>query len=156
MLGPGAGLRAAAALAATISTTGAVEVFVRNRWFKATASIVDSYIGIAVDDEQPDGPLSFCLMAGLDRGGAAADKAAQAMSEDVRVVVVSKGASSGDLGISIKGGRENRMPIIISKVFKGKAADQTGQLNVGDAILRCAHHAFLLAYTLIDLRFPII
>ncbi|KAF8363495.1 stn-1 [Pristionchus pacificus] len=39
------------------------------------------------------------------------------------------------LGISIKGGRDNHMPIIISKIFKGMAADQTGELFVGDAIL---------------------
>ena len=40
------------------------------------------------------------------------------------------------LGISIKGGRENRMPILISKIFKGMAADQTGKLYIGDAIVR--------------------
>ena len=39
------------------------------------------------------------------------------------------------VGISIKGGRENRMPIIISKIFPNMPADQTGQLYVGDAIL---------------------
>lgn len=42
---------------------------------------------------------------------------------------------SNGLGISIKGGRENKMPILISKIFKGMAADQTEQLYVGDAIL---------------------
>ncbi|XP_067613658.1 beta-1-syntrophin isoform X2 [Eurosta solidaginis] len=39
------------------------------------------------------------------------------------------------LGISIKGGRENRMPILISKIFPGMAADQAKALYVGDAIL---------------------
>jgi C-terminal processing protease CtpA/Prc len=39
------------------------------------------------------------------------------------------------IGISIKGGRENRMPILISKIFPNMPADQTGQLYVGDAIL---------------------
>ncbi|XP_038605970.1 alpha-1-syntrophin [Tachyglossus aculeatus] len=42
---------------------------------------------------------------------------------------------AGGLGISIKGGRENKMPILISKIFKGLAADQTEALYVGDAIL---------------------
>ncbi|XP_051835082.1 alpha-1-syntrophin [Antechinus flavipes] len=42
---------------------------------------------------------------------------------------------AGGLGISIKGGRENKMPILISKIFKGLAADQTEALFVGDAIL---------------------
>uniref|UniRef100_A0A3B5MDB0 PDZ domain-containing protein n=1 Tax=Xiphophorus couchianus TaxID=32473 RepID=A0A3B5MDB0_9TELE len=41
----------------------------------------------------------------------------------------------GGLGISIKGGKENKMPILISKIFKGLAADQTQSLYVGDAIL---------------------
>lgn len=39
------------------------------------------------------------------------------------------------LGISIKGGRENKMPIIVSKIFKGLAADKTKQLYVGDAVI---------------------
>ncbi|VDM30495.1 unnamed protein product [Hydatigera taeniaeformis] len=39
------------------------------------------------------------------------------------------------LGVSIKGGREFGTPIIISKVFKGMAADQSKQLKVGDVIL---------------------
>ena len=43
--------------------------------------------------------------------------------------------SGQSLGISIKGGRENRMPIIVSKIFKGKAADKTGELFIGDAIV---------------------
>lgn len=39
------------------------------------------------------------------------------------------------MGISIKGGKENRMPILISKIFKNMAADKTEKLYVGDAIL---------------------
>lgn len=54
--------------------------------------------------------------------------------DERRVVRVVKEPGCG-LGISIKGGRENRMPIIISKIFEGMAADKTGQLRVGDAIL---------------------
>uniref|UniRef100_A0A8C5Q531 Syntrophin alpha 1 n=1 Tax=Leptobrachium leishanense TaxID=445787 RepID=A0A8C5Q531_9ANUR len=42
---------------------------------------------------------------------------------------------AGGLGVSIKGGRENKMPILISKIFKGLAADLTGALYIGDAIL---------------------
>lgn len=41
----------------------------------------------------------------------------------------------GGLGLSIKGGAENKLPILISRIFKDQAADQTGQLYVGDAIL---------------------
>lgn len=55
-------------------------------------------------------------------------------SEPIRKVRVVK-QESGGLGISIKGGRENRMPILISKIFPGLAADQSRALRVGDAIL---------------------
>ncbi|XP_014215739.1 beta-1-syntrophin isoform X2 [Copidosoma floridanum] len=51
-----------------------------------------------------------------------------------RTVRVVKSDNNG-LGISIKGGKENKMPILISKIFKGMAADATEQLYVGDAIL---------------------
>lgn len=50
-----------------------------------------------------------------------------------RVVRVVK--EDNGLGISIKGGRENKMPIIVSKIFKGLSADKTKQLYVGDAVL---------------------
>uniref|UniRef100_A0A1B0DJ46 Uncharacterized protein n=1 Tax=Phlebotomus papatasi TaxID=29031 RepID=A0A1B0DJ46_PHLPP len=51
-----------------------------------------------------------------------------------RHVRVIKSDNNG-LGISIKGGRENRMPILISKIFRGMAADNAKGLYVGDAIL---------------------
>ncbi|XP_032891504.1 LOW QUALITY PROTEIN: beta-2-syntrophin [Amblyraja radiata] len=57
-----------------------------------------------------------------------------ALPDRVRTVRVLK-QEAGGLGISIKGGRENRMPIVISKIFRGLAADRTGALFVGDAIL---------------------
>ncbi|VDN51756.1 unnamed protein product [Dracunculus medinensis] len=55
-------------------------------------------------------------------------------SSETRRVRIVKHDGSG-LGISIKGGRDNNMPILISKIFKGMAADLTGQLFVGDAII---------------------
>ena len=39
------------------------------------------------------------------------------------------------VSLLFQGGRENKMPILISKIFKGLAADQTEALYVGDAIL---------------------
>jgi hypothetical protein len=56
------------------------------------------------------------------------------IDQNRRLVRVVK-TDSGGLGISIKGGKENKMPILISKIFKGMAADLTGQLYVGDAII---------------------
>ncbi|KAJ7338098.1 hypothetical protein JRQ81_010667 [Phrynocephalus forsythii] len=58
----------------------------------------------------------------------------EAVSNQKRSVKVLK-QEMGGLGISIKGGKENKMPILISKIFKGLAADQTQALYVGDAIL---------------------
>ncbi|KAM9018767.1 gamma-2-syntrophin isoform 6-T6 [Ara ararauna] len=40
----------------------------------------------------------------------------------------------GGLGLSIKGGAEHKVPVVISKIFKDQAADQTGMLFIGDAI----------------------
>lgn len=58
----------------------------------------------------------------------------EAIANRKRCVRVTK-QEVGGLGISIKGGRENKMPILISKIFRGLAADQTQALYVGDAIL---------------------
>uniref|UniRef100_A0A4W3HJV7 PDZ domain-containing protein n=1 Tax=Callorhinchus milii TaxID=7868 RepID=A0A4W3HJV7_CALMI len=59
---------------------------------------------------------------------------AEPTSSHKRTVRIVK-QEAGGLGISIKGGRENHMPILISKIFKSLAADQSGELFVGDAIL---------------------
>ncbi|XP_066921663.1 beta-1-syntrophin-like [Clytia hemisphaerica] len=56
------------------------------------------------------------------------------VANQVRIVRVIK-QDVGGLGISIKGGRENKMPILISKIFNGLAAAQTEALYMGDAIL---------------------
>ena len=111
-----------------LTTSGPLEVLIKTKWYKATASIVDAYFGIALDDEQADGPLTLTQDAKVP------------LSDDVRTVHVQKAENGGDLGISIKGGRENRMPIIISKIFKGKAAEKTEKLFIGDAILSVDGH----------------
>ncbi|XP_039276665.1 gamma-1-syntrophin isoform X2 [Nilaparvata lugens] len=53
----------------------------------------------------------------------------------VRIVSVTR-QKIGGLGLSIKGGAEHKLPILISRIFKDQAADQTGQLFVGDAIIK--------------------
>lgn len=40
----------------------------------------------------------------------------------------------GGLGLSIKGGAEHNLPVLVSRIFKDQAADKTGVLFVGDAI----------------------
>lgn len=79
-------------------------------------------------------PASSYGSPGSGFGSRPGDTSSSSSSEPVRKVRVVK-QESGGLGISIKGGRENRMPILISKIFPGLAADQSRALRVGDAIL---------------------
>uniref|UniRef100_A0A8D8YVP5 Gamma-1-syntrophin n=2 Tax=Cacopsylla melanoneura TaxID=428564 RepID=A0A8D8YVP5_9HEMI len=53
----------------------------------------------------------------------------------IRLVVVNRD-TRGNLGISIKGGAEHKLPILISKIIKGQSAHLTGLLFVGDAIIK--------------------
>ncbi|KAK6617798.1 hypothetical protein RUM43_014026 [Polyplax serrata] len=52
-----------------------------------------------------------------------------------RTVKVKRRVDTG-LGISVKGGAEHKLPILISRVYPRQAADETGQLFVGDAIIK--------------------
>lgn len=42
----------------------------------------------------------------------------------------------GGLGLSIKGGAEHKLPILISRIYKEGSADRTGKLFVGDAVIK--------------------
>lgn len=42
----------------------------------------------------------------------------------------------GGLGLSIKGGAEHKLPILISRIYKDQAADVSGKLFVGDAVIK--------------------
>lgn len=53
---------------------------------------------------------------------------------DVRKVLIQKGADDG-LGLSITGGKEHGVPILISEIHEGQPADRCDNLYVGDAIL---------------------
>ena len=113
-------------------------------------------LGISLDDEQPDGPLSVSMASASpsERSGVSPPT-----SDEARTIMVHKLSEAGqtDLGISIKGGRENRMPIIISKIFKGKAAERTGELFIGDAIVAVDGHdlqvSLSMQYYLVDFLF---
>ncbi|XP_018586494.1 gamma-2-syntrophin [Scleropages formosus] len=54
---------------------------------------------------------------------------------DHRTVVLRRQAAGG-FGLSIKGGAEHKVPVVISKIFKDQVADQTGMLFIGDAVLQ--------------------
>ena len=83
------------------------------------------FLGISLDEDQPDGLWQQTF-----------EKQGNPPEGIRNVKIVKAGGLNQGLGISIKGGRENRMPILISKIFKGMAADLTGKLYVGDAIVR--------------------
>ncbi|XP_061919363.1 beta-1-syntrophin [Entelurus aequoreus] len=122
-----------------------LEVLVRDRWHKVWAHLNEEALTLSCDgndtngvtvngsyldnNNSNNGPTSACAVH-LDQQ----EPVPETIANRKRYVKVTK-QDVGGLGISIKGGRENKMPILISKIFKGLAADQTQALYVGDAIL---------------------
>lgn len=111
------------------SRTGMLEVYVRQQWQKVLVTLEEDCLSICLDD-------SYEINNGPSNGFSDTEPPdiPESIANQKRVVRVMKQDNNG-LGISIKGGKENKMPILISKIFKGMAADQTEQLYVGDAIL---------------------
>lgn len=115
---------------------GILETQVRGQWYRVFVSLEDDYLSISLDESCETGNNA------LNNGNINNNNVDSLNDPDVpdsvanqkRVVRVIKSDNNG-LGISIKGGKENKMPILISKIFKGMAADATEQLYVGDAIL---------------------
>lgn len=79
-------------------------------------------------------PLKNGTVSAIQGSPSANSHASKDPTEKERTVVL-KRESSG-LGISVKGGSENRIPVLISKIYQGQAADKNGQLNIGDIILK--------------------
>ncbi|XP_028984242.1 beta-1-syntrophin [Betta splendens] len=139
-----------------VGKSGFVEVLVRECWHKVlinlneealTLSCGDGGVGDdAGDDVNSNGVTNGSYLDNNNANSNNGPRSARAACADVpervpetianrkRCVKVAK-QEIGGLGISIKGGKENKMPILISKIFKGLAADQTQALYVGDAIL---------------------
>uniref|UniRef100_X1ZEJ4 PDZ domain-containing protein n=1 Tax=Capitella teleta TaxID=283909 RepID=X1ZEJ4_CAPTE len=127
--------------------SGLLEVFVRQQWCRVYAALSDDTLTLSLD-ENPDnnvgnGPADSkgSLQSNAPSVGTNGDKSfgnsdqlPESIAGQKRIIRVVKEDSNG-LGISIKGGKENKMPILISKIFTGMAADNTGKLYVGDAIL---------------------
>ena len=109
------------------SRTGFLEVLVKNEWYKVQVTLQDESLAITLTDSSITATDNNQPSNGLDRDGN------QQPSYPKRKVRIVKEDGAG-LGISIKGGRENSMPILVSKIFSGMSADKTGQLFVGDAI----------------------
>ncbi|XP_066869520.1 alpha-1-syntrophin isoform X2 [Kogia breviceps] len=111
-----------------------------DRWQRVLLSLEEDALTVSPADGEP-GPEPGAQrepepaqLNGAAEPGAKSPPLPEALLLQRRRVTVRK-ADAGGLGISIKGGRENKMPILISKIFKGLAADQTEALFVGDAIL---------------------
>ncbi|KAG9276071.1 beta-1-syntrophin [Astyanax mexicanus] len=129
---------AAAGPAQRAHRSGFVEVLVRERWHRVLASLGDEALTLSCEE---NGHAHEHVNGEADAGARGAftfSEAEEHVPETIanrkRCVKVVK-QDVGGLGISIKGGKENKMPILISKIFKGLAADQTQALYVGDAIL---------------------
>lgn len=119
---------------AATSRSGMLEIFTKDGWRRVLATLDDDVLTLNVEDNplvngQPPSPSP-------PRSPEANDhvEPPQTIADQIRTVRVIK-QDVGGLGISIKGGKENKMPILISKIFKGLAADQTESLYIGDAIL---------------------
>ncbi|XP_051979159.1 beta-2-syntrophin [Xyrauchen texanus] len=137
---------------------GHLDLLLSDRWVRVSAELTRDTLTLTVESET-SGPAVYPehnshLRNGLSNGneqnrepyqspsrvnGTGSDSESSVYCDPVgpegvrRVRIVKQ--ESGGLGISIKGGRENRMPILISKIFPGLAADQSRALRVGDAIL---------------------
>lgn len=114
--------------------SGAFEVFLRQQWCPVSVTLHEESLTLTLT-ENPD--QSAAANGSVDNGHGLTNGNADlpdSITGQKRFVRVVKEEQHG-LGISIKGGRENRMPILISKIFKSMAADRTERLYVGDAIL---------------------
>lgn len=128
-----------AASSSTSGRAGVLETQVRGQWYRVFISLEDDYLSISLDESYEN---ILTSNGGTINGNINNNNIDNFNDPDVpdsvanqkRIVRVVKSDNNG-LGISIKGGRENKMPILISKIFKGMAADSTEQLYVGDAIL---------------------
>ncbi|KAG7244854.1 hypothetical protein INR49_029873 [Caranx melampygus] len=116
--------------------TGLLELRVTvDRWIRVLATLTEDTLTVNPGEvpEEPTKPSPAGAVNG-DPPNLSSSPVPETITNVKRTVRVTK-QDVGGLGISIKGGRENKMPILISKIFKGLAADQTEALYVGDAIL---------------------
>ncbi|KAM4633539.1 beta-1-syntrophin isoform 2-T2 [Polymixia lowei] len=140
--------------AAGVQKSGYLEVLVRERWHKVLAGLNEETLTLSCEETDTNGITNGSYNGNNNTAGHPSDPAddgpqtatvrtaftdlPEQVPEEIanrkRCVKVTK-QEVGGLGISIKGGKENKMPILISKIFKGLAADQTQALYVGDAIL---------------------
>jgi len=116
--------------------SGILEIFIRQQWRKIRVLLANDRLLLSPSDDVDSNGSAPDSSPGLTNGsgGDGPVGVPDSLAGQKRIVRVVKEDNNG-LGISIKGGRENKMPILISKIFKGMAADKTNQLYVGDAVL---------------------
>lgn len=119
---------------AATSPSSSLEILTKDGWQRVIATLDDDLLTLNVESTpttngEAETPPSPRKIEPNDR-----TEPPENIANEIRTVRVIK-QEVGGLGISIKGGKENRMPILISKIFKGLAADQTEGLYIGDAIL---------------------
>ncbi|XP_063071217.1 alpha-1-syntrophin isoform X2 [Engraulis encrasicolus] len=119
--------------------TGLLELRITvDRWIRVLATLTEDTLTLTPGEVGGDEAAKAAPVPAGAVNGDPANLASSPVPETItnvkRTVRVTK-QDVGGLGISIKGGKENKMPILISKIFKGLAADQTEALYVGDAIL---------------------
>lgn len=107
-----------------------LEVWAKEEWHAATVSLNGDAGCLYITLENPSTNQRDTTDT-LNTPIISAEQYRDSLANQKRIVRILKSDNTG-LGISIKGGRENRMPILISKIFKGLAADQTEQLYVGN------------------------
>ncbi|XP_076469870.1 beta-1-syntrophin-like [Babylonia areolata] len=124
-------------MAAKMPRSGRFEVFIRQQWCPVSVVLNEDSLTLTLT-ETPEQTNTF--NGSLDASGTChgyvngSPEQLDSIAGQRRYVRVVKEEQNG-LGISIKGGVENKMPILISKIFKGMAADKTEKLYVGDAII---------------------
>ncbi|CAO2578184.1 Snta1 [Lemmus lemmus] len=109
------------------------------RWQRVLLTLAEDALTVSPADGESGPEPEPAQFNGAAEPGTAPPQLSEALLLQRRRVTVRKAdaapASVSSSFCACAGGRENKMPILISKIFKGLAADQTEALFVGDAIL---------------------
>ena len=135
------------AIMAAARLSGRLQLYIRHQWCTVHAALGDDCVSLSLDEQAADRAGNGSVgrsgrpVSDSDAAGSLSRARHTQPPENIeniagrkRRVRLMKEDGNG-LGVSIKGGRENKMPILISKIFPGMAADRTEKLFVGDAIL---------------------
>ena len=121
---------------AAINKTGVLELRTRcdRSWKKVVTSLDGEMLQLTdLSSLNPDDVANGTAALGNEHQPGT--RTVHRLNDKVRTVRVRKVRSEEGLGISVKGGAEANLPIIIAKIFPGLAADRCNKLYVGDEIL---------------------